>query len=213
MSRECGCSRVFYWYDMLWESIMHISLIKVKCLKCDKKISAANKTKCCKACYPKIGYFVTHRLTYEPVYIKYMAMRAAHKNNDIAMDPAWYSIQAFIKDMGLPNPGDILRRKHKNRGFNKDNCAWQTVTIRDKIETTLEDDEFVVLRREYAPWLAMVHRCIQQKKQIDPTWRYSFKNFLEDMGARQKGDKLVRIDKNKGYTKDNCRWAKTAYRK
>lgn len=41
---------------------------------------------------------------------------------------------------------------------------------------------------------------------VDPRWS-DFQNFLADMGERPDGMTLDRKENNKGYNKDNCRWA------
>ena len=65
--------------------------------------------------------------------------------------------------------------------------------------------------------MAMVKRCGNSNDPaykryggrgiyVDPRW-LKFENFLEDMGDRPLDRTLDRIDNDKGYTKDNCRWA------
>jgi hypothetical protein len=73
---------------------------------------------------------------------------------------------------------------------------------------------------EWHVWLGMKKRCYYPKhvsyscyggKGITVCSRWlehgsGFKNFLEDMGKRPLGCSLDRIDSDKGYYKENCRW-------
>jgi hypothetical protein len=69
----------------------------------------------------------------------------------------------------------------------------------------------------YRSWAAMKRRCDNYAADnykfygergitYDRRWD-DFSVFLEDMGERPDGTTLDRIESNKGYYKDNCRWA------
>lgn len=73
-------------------------------------------------------------------------------------------------------------------------------------------------KRIYSIWIGMLNRCSDKSNgknrklyfekgiKVCERWK-EFRNFLEDMGEPPEGKSLDRIDGNKGYEPNNCRWA------
>ena len=72
----------------------------------------------------------------------------------------------------------------------------------------------------YSSWRAMKTRCTNKKHVKYPNYGgrgitvcaewHNFASFFNDMGVRPEGYELDRIDTEKGYYKDNCRWVDKA---
>lgn len=72
---------------------------------------------------------------------------------------------------------------------------------------------------EYSIWCGMITRCYNEKSEVygdyggrgitvSDEWRSSPEAFYKDMGSRPSSMHTVdRRDNDKGYCKDNCRWA------
>ena len=92
-------------------------------------------------------------------------------------------------------------------------CGCRRAEVSSKLNLT----HGMTKSKTYKIWSGMKRRCNNPNEKyyphyggrgikVDPAWEASFLQFLADMGECPDGHSIERIDVNKGYSKDNCKW-------
>lgn len=104
------------------------------------------------------------------------------------------------------------------RGSTK-SCGCHKAELMGKKSTTHGDTVGGVAKKEFKAWSAIVNRCTKPRDSayhhyggrgitVCDEWRGCYSKFLADMGrAPTPKHSVERIDNDKGYYKENCKWA------
>ena len=106
-----------------------------------------------------------------------------------------------------------MRLDNLRRGRSKSCGCYNIKKVKQRVITHGLSQHYL-----YNTWKLMKQRCYNPNQisyyryggrgiKVCYRWRYSFPNFLKDMGDRPEGYTLERKNKDGDYTPDNCKWA------
>ena len=130
----------------------------------------------------------------------------------------------LLKDLGMKYPKETSKEK-KRYGLYKCHCGKEFETIISDVKSgkasscgCLKNTHNLSNHRLYQTWSDMMQRCNNPKRKdyknyggrgisVCDRW-LDIENFINDMyPSYQEGLSIDRNDNDKGYSKDNCRWA------